>query len=70
MDFSVSSLLAGFIYGVAGLYLLKLGRKSANFAHIAIGLVLMIYPYFVEGAFLIWGIGTALLIAAYWLRQS
>jgi hypothetical protein len=65
MDFSISSLAAGFIYGVIGIYLVRQARKTANWAHFGIGMSLMIYPYFVTSAYLLWGIGAALLYVAY-----
>jgi hypothetical protein len=68
MDFSFSALMAGFVFGVFGLYLLRWGRKTAHTWHMIIGLALMIYPYFVSGPFLIWGTGAGLMLLAYWLR--
>lgn len=65
MDFSLSSLLAGFIYGVIGVYLIREARKSANIPNFCIGLTLLIYPYFVSSVYLIWGIGAALIFLAY-----
>lgn len=68
MDFSVSSLFAGFVFGVCGLYLLRWGQKKGNIAHILLGLVLMVYPYFVSNDYLLWGIGFVLLFVAYRIR--
>lgn len=69
MNFSISSLLAGFLFGIIGLFVLKRGRANANFTQVMIGLALMIYPYFVNSDALNWGLGIALTFAAYWLRQ-
>jgi hypothetical protein len=68
LDFSVSSLLAGFIFGMCGFYLLKEGKKRTNFWFVGIGLGLMIYPYFVSGPWATWGIGIAGLALAYQYR--
>jgi hypothetical protein len=68
MDFSISSLMAGFVFGVFGWYLLKEGKKSGNVWHLGLGLGLMAYPYFVSGAILMWGIGVAGLTLAYVMR--
>jgi hypothetical protein len=65
MDFSVSSLMAGFIFGVCGFYLLKEGKKRSHPWFIGLGLALMIYPYFVSGPLATWGIGFAGLALAY-----
>jgi hypothetical protein len=64
MDFSVSTLAAGFIYGILGMWLIRQGRRTAHIPWFVIGLVLIIYPYFVENVFLLWGIGAALLVVA------
>ena len=69
-DFSPSSLIAGFVFGVFGLYLFRWGKKDANFSHLFTGLALMIYPYFVSGVFLTWGIGFSLLGVAYFTRNQ
>lgn len=68
MDFSASSLFAGFVFGVFGLYLLKWGRKNTHTGHIILGLILMVYPYFVSGTLWLWGIGVGLLLLAYKVR--
>jgi len=64
-DFNISSLIAGFVFGVFGFYLVKEARKSGNFWHLLSGIALMAYPYFVSGAWLTWGIGAGLLGLAY-----
>jgi multisubunit Na+/H+ antiporter MnhE subunit len=64
-SFSFSSLVAGLIFGSVGLWIFGHGRKNANNRNIVIGLVLMIYPYFVSGAWLTWGLGLALCGYAY-----
>ena len=65
LDFSVSSLAVGFVFGVFGFYLLKDARKKGHVPNMLIGLVLLIYPYFVVNPYLAWGIGFALLYLAY-----
>lgn len=68
MSFDPSSLFAAFIFGVIGFWLLKPAKEKGSFALGLIALALMIYPYFVEGAILNWGIGIALCALArfYW----
>ncbi len=60
LDFSVSGLIAGFIFGIVGLYLFRQGKKRANFHMLIIGILLMIYPYFTAGPWQDWGIGLLL----------
>jgi hypothetical protein len=68
MNFSVSSIAAGFIFGVIGLYLVRRAKREANIASLLIGVAMMIYPYFIENDYLIWGIGVALTFGAYVTR--
>lgn len=68
MDFSVSSLLAGLLFGAAGIWLIKDGRREGNLPWAVIGVVLLVYPYFVPNPWATWGIGVALLALAYRLR--
>ena len=60
--FSISNLLAGLIFGTIGWGAYSYGRKLDLWKPIAIGLSLMIYPYFFSNPVLLWGIGTALLV--------
>ena len=70
LDLSFSSIFAGFVFGVIGLYLLRAGRKNANFWHAIIGLAMMIYPYFVSGELLTWGVGAGLVVFAFLTRRK
>jgi hypothetical protein len=65
LEFSPSSLLAGFIFGVIGIAIFRKGKKDAEFDLIFIGIALMIYPYFTKGPLWDWGIGVALCALAY-----
>ena len=65
MEFSISSVFAGFFFGVFGVYLIRLGRKDANVLHIVLGVVLLVYPYFIAGAILTWVLGIGILALAY-----
>jgi hypothetical protein len=69
LNFSFSSLMAGFVYGVIGIALFRKGKKEANFALYFIGVALMVYPYVVSGALLQWGTGAALCALAYYLNR-
>jgi hypothetical protein len=69
MNFSLSSILAGLLFGGWGLVLLKKGKSEGHIPHILIGLTLMIYPYFFENDFLLWGAGVGLITLSYLLRN-
>lgn len=69
MNFSLSALIAGFVFGVFGVYFIKDGKRQALVSLVLVGLALLVYPYFIENIYLIWGIGVALLAYGFWLRQ-
>lgn len=68
MDFNPLSLLPAFIFGVIGMYLFSQGKKNVNYTHVFVGILMMIYPYFVDGPLQSWGVGLALAGVAYFFR--
>jgi hypothetical protein len=68
MNFSVSTLAAGFVFGVIGIYLIKRGKQLAHLPYLFAGLTLLIFPYFVENEWMLWGIGSGIVLMAYRLR--
>ncbi|MBI1862296.1 MAG: hypothetical protein HYR96_15385 [Deltaproteobacteria bacterium] len=66
-DLSLPSIVAGLLFGVFGLYFFRKGRRDANWFLLFVGLALLIYPYFVSGAWWNWGIGAALTAVGFWL---
>ncbi len=65
LDFSFSSLMAGFVFGVIGFYLFREGKKRLNYSTIFCGVSLMAYPIFVSGPWMTWGTGVVLCAVAY-----
>lgn len=61
MSFDASSLFASLLIGSVGFVLLAYGKKQARLPQVAVGLILLIYPYFIPGALLMVGIAIALL---------
>ncbi len=49
MSFDPYELMAGFIFGVIGWWMLKEGRKRGEIQIALMGLALMIVPYFTTG---------------------
>lgn len=66
-DLSLSTIMAGIIFGILGFWMFKEGKRRTNFSVLTIGIALMAYPYFVEGAAANWGVGIALCGLAYFL---
>lgn len=60
MSFDVSTLAAGFLVSGVGFVLFSYGRKMGRAPHVLGGLVLMVFPYFVPGVWLMLGIAAVL----------
>jgi hypothetical protein len=65
MDIDPYNLLGGFIFGVIGLWMLKEGKRNTNFKVIFIGLALMVVPYFIPTAKMLFLVCGALCFLAY-----
>ena len=70
MNFSLSTLLAGFLFGVIGVWIIKEGRRVGNLRWPFIGLALLVYPYFSNNAWMDWIPGILLCALAYRLRDA
>lgn len=71
-NFSVSNLIAGFVFGVFGLYIFNAARREHNGKRLMLGLILMVYPYFVSNPWVNWLVGVVLLVLNYrwpWLND-
>lgn len=68
MNFSVSSLIAGFLFSTIGFWLFMAGKKRAQVPVAVIGVILMIYSYFTPNPWFDWGGGILLCALAhkYW----
>jgi hypothetical protein len=62
VDLDVSSIAAGFLVSGVGFVLFNYGRKMGRIPHVVVGLVLMVFPYFVPSVLVMFGI-TAVLCA-------
>ena len=61
-----NTLISGFLVSTVGLGFFMYGKKQGRAPQIAFGVLAMVYPYFVGGPLLIFGIFAALL-ALMWL---
>lgn len=64
----MNSLVAGFIFGVIALYLLRGAKREANLHWLIAAIILFAYPFFVSNPFLVWGIGLVTIFYAYVMR--
>jgi hypothetical protein len=60
---SASNLMASMLVSTIGLGFFLYGKKQQRMPHLVSGVVLMVFPYFVDGAGWMAGIGAAVLAA-------
>jgi hypothetical protein len=63
------NIIGGIIFGIVGWYAFWHGKKEKSWRVMVIGIVLMVYPYFVSNALLAWGLGLGLCAALYFWRE-
>jgi hypothetical protein len=61
MSFDGPTLIAGLLVSSIGFVLLSYGKKMSRPPHMLMGLILLVYPYFVPGAILTLVIAAVLL---------
>ena len=64
-----SILFAGLLFGTVGLAAFVYGKKNASWRPMVIGVALMVYPYFIEQTWLLYGVGVALCAALFLWRE-
>ena len=57
---SYANLLAAILFGSAGFAAFIYGKKSANWKPMTLGVILMVYPYFIEEIWLLYVVGAVL----------
>ena len=60
MDFSTGGIVASLFLGTIGMGFFVYGKKQARFPQLVGGLLLMVFPYFVGGAWTMLAIGAAI----------
>ncbi len=63
--FTASSIMAGIVFGAAGFYFFREGKKEGNFWNMILGIVMMVYPMLITGDILVWVVGVALFWVAW-----
>lgn len=64
---TATQLLLGVLFSSIGLGYFLYGRKQSMTVPLVCGLILIIFPYFVENLFLLGGIGLVLAVLPYFL---
>ena len=67
MDISYSGIMAALVFGIWGMYFIRQAKKEGNLKQLVVGVVLLIYPYFISDAYLLWGLGVGLTAMGFWL---
>jgi hypothetical protein len=70
LSFAPSSLFVELIVGSVGFVLLIYGKKQQRWPQAVAGLLLMIYPYFVDDWLTMTGIGAAICAALWWTVRA
>ena len=69
LNFNPYNLLAGLIFGTIGWGAFSYGKKLDLWQPRAIGVALMVYPYLICNAWLLWGVGVGLMVLL-WFYHS
>jgi hypothetical protein len=64
-----SDLFAMLMFSIVGLLAFKRGKREVHLPHIIIGLVLMIYPWFVPAGLWLWAAGIVLTGLLFFYRE-
>lgn len=67
-DLSASSLFLGLLFGSAGLGFFIYGRRQRTIVPLLCGLALMVVPYFIPNAWLLFAVGLVLVAVPYFVR--
>jgi len=62
MDFDANSLIASLIIGGIGTVSFIYGKRQHRIPQMVVGILLVVYPYFIPNVFLMIGIAVALLV--------
>ncbi|HEX5789925.1 MAG TPA: hypothetical protein VFY13_02180 [Luteolibacter sp.] len=68
LNFQPYNFLAGIIFGTLGLGLWRYGSQMDCTYPRVLGILLMVYPYFISNAILLWVVGVVLLVLA-WIKR-
>ena len=63
-------LIAGLIFGTIGFLAFRHGKRQTLFMPMLIGIVLMVYPYFVSQTWLLYAVGCGLCAALFIFREG
>jgi hypothetical protein len=65
MNFDMGTIVAGLVVSSIGFILFRYGRSMSRAPHIVTGLVLIVFPYFIPGVWLMFAIAALLCALCY-----
>ncbi|MCE5300581.1 MAG: hypothetical protein LLG37_06890 [Spirochaetia bacterium] len=68
--FSIAALFGGLLFGTLGIYVFGRGKKRQNAWLMVTGVLMIVFPYFIREAFIIFLIGALLCGVFYWKRNG
>ena len=66
---NMAGILGGLLFSTIGFFVLRYGRSTSRVGPMVIGVLLMVYPYFVPNAIIIYLLGIGLLAALFFFRD-
>jgi len=66
---STATIIAGLLFGAVGMGVFVYGKKQRRVVPFFVGAALMIYPYFFDDPWLLYGIGIVLVAALFVFRD-
>ena len=67
MSLDPTWLFLSLIPGGIGFVLFVYGKKQQRFPHLVTGILLMVYPYFAQTALMLFGVGTVICVALWFV---
>lgn len=67
--FNVWGLAASFIFGIIGFYAFLHGKREGSWKRMILGILLLVYPYFVPGVGAAWFVGALLCAVLYFWKD-
>jgi hypothetical protein len=70
MNFSLGGFFASTLVSGVGFVFLGYGKKKGDGLFMIFGIIMMVYPYFIDDFWTMMGIGAAMCAVLYWLKKS
>jgi hypothetical protein len=68
--FSIANIIAWLIFGAVGFVAFSYGKKNSKLTTLILGIVMMVYPYFVQNTILLYIVGTLICVGLYFWRDK